>query len=130
MLAGQTDWVRDVAWTPNVSPPHEYFATASQDRTVLVWTKDAPGALYVEAALDPAAAPGAILLQPGKFPDADWLGLRSLAGNIFAVSFRGEKVLLWKENLKRVLHGHPTRSSGRRGMSGGMPSGSRWASGV
>ena len=108
MLAGNTDWVRDVAWAPNVGLPRAYLATASQDRTVLVWTKDAPGAPWVKTALDPAAAgaaaaaPGAAPPQPGKFPDVVWRVSWSLAGNILAVSCGDGKVTLWKENLKGV----------------------------
>lgn len=120
VLTGHTDWVRDVAWAPNVGLPRAYLATASQDRTVLVWTKDAPGAPWVKTALDPAAASvggagagagagagtgagtGATPAQPGKFPDVVWRVSWSLAGNILAVSCGDGKVTLWKENLKGV----------------------------
>ena len=30
MLEGHTDWVRDVAWAPNIGLPRSYIATASQ----------------------------------------------------------------------------------------------------
>ncbi|KIK21951.1 hypothetical protein PISMIDRAFT_532766 [Pisolithus microcarpus 441] len=43
-LEGHTDWVRDVAWAPNIGLPRSYIATASQDKTVLIWTKDSPTA--------------------------------------------------------------------------------------
>lgn len=33
-LTGHTDWVRDVAWAPNIGLPGEYIATASQVRVV------------------------------------------------------------------------------------------------
>lgn len=41
-LEGHTDWVRDVAWSPS-NTIRPYIATASQDRTVLIWTQDKDG---------------------------------------------------------------------------------------
>ena len=32
VLEGHTDWVRDVAWAPNIGLPRSYIATASQVR--------------------------------------------------------------------------------------------------
>lgn len=34
ILEGHTDWVRDVAWAPNIGLPRSYIATASQVRRV------------------------------------------------------------------------------------------------
>jgi protein transport protein SEC13 len=97
VLEGHADWVRDVAWAPHIGLPRAYLATASQDKTVLVWTKDAPGAPWVRTALDPSAgAPGA----DGRFPDVVWRVSWSLAGNVLAVSCGDGKVTLWKENLR------------------------------
>lgn len=111
-LAGHTDWVRDVAWAPNIGLPRAYMATASQDRTVLIWTKDSPEKPWVKTPLDPSslgtsATPGAPTAAtpsaaPGKFPDVVWRVSWSLAGNILAVSCGDGKVSLWKENLKGV----------------------------
>jgi WD40 repeat protein len=36
-LPGHTDWVRDVAWSPTVLSK-SYIASASQDKTVRIWT--------------------------------------------------------------------------------------------
>lgn len=36
VLEGHTDWVRDVAWAPNIGLPRSYIATASQVRFNLV----------------------------------------------------------------------------------------------
>jgi protein transport protein SEC13 len=36
-LPGHTDWVRDVAWSPTVLSK-SYIASASQDKTVKIWT--------------------------------------------------------------------------------------------
>lgn len=112
-LEGHTDWVRDVAWAPNIGLPRSYIATASQDRTVLIWTKDAPGAPWVKTALDPsssivsptgtgASGPGAAAVPAGKFPDVVWRVSWSLAGNLLAVSCGDGKVTLWKENLRGI----------------------------
>ncbi|PIL30777.1 transporter [Ganoderma sinense ZZ0214-1] len=108
VLEGHQDWVRDVAWAPNIGLPRSYIATASQDKTVLIWTKDAPTAPWAKMALDPSsmsvpAAPGAAAAAPaGKFPDVVWRVSWSLSGNILAVSCGDGKVTLWKENLKGV----------------------------
>jgi protein transport protein SEC13 len=105
VLEGHTDWVRDVAWAPNIGLPRSYIATASQDRTVLIWTKDSPTSPWVKTALDPSStytSSGGAPLPPGKFPDVVWRVSWSLAGNLLAVSCGDGKVTLWKENLKGV----------------------------
>ncbi|KAI5958331.1 SEC13 [Candida theae] len=84
-LEGHTDWVRDVAWAPSLRP---YIATASQDRTVLIWTQDKDGKWQKQP------------LTEEKFPDVCWRCSWSLSGNILAVSGGDNKVTLWKENLK------------------------------
>ncbi|KAK7047620.1 GTPase-activating protein S13 [Paramarasmius palmivorus] len=110
VLEGHADWVRDVAWAPNIGLPRSYIATASQDKTVLIWTKDTPTSQWVKTALDPSSAltspiPGAptpATSPAGKFPDVVWRVSWSLAGNLLAVSCGDGKVTLWKENLKGV----------------------------
>jgi len=104
ILDGHTDWVRDVAWAPNIGLPRTYIATASQDKTVLIWTKDSPQAPWTKTALDPSpnSSAGSLNATPGKFPDVVWRVSWSLAGNILAVSCGDGKVTLWKENLKGV----------------------------
>ncbi|KAF9004643.1 vesicle budding-like protein [Cyathus striatus] len=89
VLEGHTDWVRDIAWAPNIGLPRSYIATASQDKTVLIWTKDGPGQPWNKMQLE-------------KFPDVVWGVSWSLAGNLLAVSCGDGKVSLWKENLKGV----------------------------
>ncbi|KAF9265012.1 WD40 repeat-like protein [Marasmius fiardii PR-910] len=110
VLEGHADWVRDVAWAPNIGLPRSYIATASQDKTVLIWTKDTPTSSWVKTTLDPASAltspvngaPPAAATPVGKFPDVVWRVSWSLAGNLLAVSCGDGKVTLWKENLKGV----------------------------
>lgn len=117
-LEGHTDWVRDVAWAPNIGLPRSYIATASQvsslpqvwcalitfqqDKTVLIWTKDSPTAPWVKTALDPSASTTAPTpaTASGKFLDVVWRVSWSVAGNILAVSCGDGKVTLWKENVQ------------------------------
>jgi protein transport protein SEC13 len=44
-LSGHTDWVRDVAWMPNLGLPCSTLASAGQDGKVLVWSesRELPG---------------------------------------------------------------------------------------
>jgi protein transport protein SEC13 len=49
-----TDWVRDVAWAPNIGLPRSYIA-ASQDTTVSIWTKDSPTSPWVKTPLGPSS---------------------------------------------------------------------------
>lgn len=86
-LEGHTDWVRDVSWSPSILI-RPYIATASQDRTVLIWTQDAQGKWQSQ------------LLTDEKFPDVCWRCSWSLSGNVLAVSGGDNKVSLWKENLQ------------------------------
>lgn len=86
-LEGHTDWVRDVAWSPSVLVK-SYIATASQDRTVLIWTQEGNGKWEKQ------------LLTEEKFPDVCWRCSWSLSGNILAVSGGDNKVSLWKESLQ------------------------------
>ncbi|KAG6897977.1 hypothetical protein C0992_007931 [Termitomyces sp. T32_za158] len=105
-LEGHADWVRDVAWAPNIGLPRSYIATASQDKTVLIWTKDSPTSPWVKTALDPSSTitspTSTVPLPAGKFPDVVWRVSWSLAGNLLAVSCGDGKVTLWKENLKGI----------------------------
>lgn len=104
-LEGHADWVRDVAWAPNIGLPKSYIATASQDKTVLIWTKDTATSPWVKTALDPSSAlasPSSSSGASSKFPDVVWRVSWSLAGNLLAVSCGDGKVTLWKENLKGI----------------------------
>lgn len=87
-LKGHTDWVRDVSWSPSVLSK-SYIASASQDRSVIIWTQEGIGAPWKQK-----------LLRSEKFPDVVWRVSWSLSGNVLAVSGGDNKVTLWKENLK------------------------------
>ena len=85
-LTGHTDWVRDVAWSPTLLQK-SYIASASQDKTVRIWTSD-PGTR------------GQWACKVLNFDAAVWRVSWSLSGNVLAVSGADNKVTLWKENLK------------------------------
>ncbi|KAK2030478.1 protein transporter sec-13 [Colletotrichum zoysiae] len=85
-LSGHTDWVRDVAWSPTVLQK-SYIASASQDKTVRIWTSD-------------ASSTGQWNCKVLTFDAAVWRVSWSLSGNVLAVSGGDNKVSLWKENLR------------------------------
>lgn len=85
-LTGHTDWVRDVAWSPTVLQK-SYIASASQDKTVRIWTSN-------------AASPDQWESKVLNFDVVLWRVSWSLSGNVLAVSGGDNKVSLWKENLR------------------------------
>ncbi|KAH8761822.1 transport protein-like protein SEC13 [Hyaloscypha sp. PMI_1271] len=85
-LTGHTDWVRDVAWSPTVLQK-SYIASASQDKTVRIWTSD-------------PSQPGVWNSKVIQFEVVLWRVSWSLSGNVLAVSSGDNKVTLWKENLR------------------------------
>ena len=85
-LTGHTDWVRDVAWSPTVLQK-SYIASASQDKTVRIWTSD-------------PSQPGVWNSKVINFEVVLWRVSWSLSGNVLAVSAGDNKVTLWKENLR------------------------------
>lgn len=85
-LTGHTDWVRDVAWSPIVLQK-SYIASASQDKTVRIWTSD-------------PTTPGQWNSTVLNFDVVLWRVSWSLSGNVLAVSGGDNKVSLWKENLR------------------------------
>lgn len=84
-LTGHTDWVRDVAWSPTVLQK-SYIASASQDKTVRIWTSEGGSGVWKSAVI-----PFEVVL---------WRVSWSLSGNVLAVSGGDNKVSLWKENLR------------------------------
>lgn len=88
-LEKHSDWVRDVAWAPNIGLPTNMIATCSQDKTVIIWTWDNNSKNWKEK-----------LLKSEPFTDVIWRVSWSASGNILAVSGGDNKVTLWKENLE------------------------------
>jgi protein transport protein SEC13 len=88
MPNGHADWARDVAWSPTMLSK-SYIASASQDRTVRIWTST-----------NPADASSWVLSKTLESEAVLWRVSWSLSGNILAVSGADNKVSLWKENLR------------------------------
>ncbi|MCJ1356331.1 MAG: GTPase-activating protein S13 [Icmadophila ericetorum] len=84
-LEGHTGWVRDVSWSPSILSK-SYIASASQDKTVRIWTADPLAQEWKSTIL--------------TFEAVLWRVSWSLSGNVLAVSGGDNKVSLWKENLK------------------------------
>ncbi|KAK9803752.1 hypothetical protein WJX73_001199 [Symbiochloris irregularis] len=82
-LLGHTDWVRDVAWGPNLGLPRSTIASAGQDGLALVWTEDASGAWTAT--------------QLCSLGEPVWRVSWSITGTILAVSDAKDNVTLWKE---------------------------------
>jgi len=83
-----TDWVRDVAWAPNIGLPTTTIASCSQDGTVVVWSR----------LLDDSTNSGWSKKVLPKFGDVVWRVSWSITGNILAVSGGDNRVTLWKES--------------------------------
>ena len=84
VLKGHTDWVRDVAWAPNLGMPRNTIASAGQDGQVLVWTQAEPHGAWTSTLL-------------GDFHTCVWRVSWSAFGNVLAVADGSNKVTLWKE---------------------------------
>lgn len=88
VLEGHTDWVRDVDWAPNIGLPKSYIASASQDKTVIIWVKEGNTPWKK------------IYLTEKPFQDVVWRVSWSLLGNILSVSCGDNHIYLYKETLK------------------------------
>ena len=89
-LQGHTDWVRDVAWSPSLLGK-SYIASASQDKTVRIWT--------LAAGLEPGDA-GNWQCQTLTFECVVWRVTWSPSGNVLAVAGGDNRVGLWKERVR------------------------------
>lgn len=79
-----TDWVRDVAWAPNLGLPKSTIASCSQDGKVIIWVAVKEGDRW----------DGKVLKDfGGPVFRVSW----SLTGNILAVADGTNNVTLWKE---------------------------------
>ncbi|KAG0557769.1 hypothetical protein KC19_11G156000 [Ceratodon purpureus] len=85
-LSKHVDWVRDVAWAPNLGLVRSTIASASQDGTVVIWTQAKDGDQWQPLTLN-------------DFKTPVWRVSWSLTGNILAVSDSSNKVTLWKEDV-------------------------------
>jgi len=82
-LEGHGDWIRDVAWAPNIGLPYDTLASCSQDKNVIIWTRTA-GTQFTKAATL-------------KFNAVVWRVSWSVTGNILAVSTANNEVSLYKD---------------------------------
>ncbi|EPZ32794.1 protein transport protein SEC13 [Rozella allomycis CSF55] len=85
-LEGHSDWVRDVAWSPNMGLNNEIIASCSQDKRVLIWTCENNTWKSKE-------------LKKDLFGDTVWRVSWSMTGHLLAVSSGDNKVSLWKQKL-------------------------------
>ncbi|KAG9440364.1 hypothetical protein H6P81_020529 [Aristolochia fimbriata] len=83
-LQKHNDWVRDVAWAPNLGLPKSTIASASQDGTVVIWTVAKEGDQWEGKVLN-------------DFKTPVWRVSWSLTGNLLAVADGNNNVTLWKE---------------------------------
>lgn len=83
-LQMHSDWVRDVAWAPNMGLPKSTIASCSQDGTVVIWTVAKEGDRWEGRVLH-------------DFKNPVWRVSWSLTGNILAVADGSNNVTLWKE---------------------------------
>lgn len=87
-LSGHTDWVRDVSWSPTILQK-SYIASASQDKTVRIWTS-------TPQQQEKGEWKSTVL----NFESVCWRVSWSPSGNVLAVSGGDNKVTLWRESLK------------------------------
>ncbi|KAH7833618.1 hypothetical protein Vadar_008114 [Vaccinium darrowii] len=83
-LQMHTNWVRDVAWAPNLGLPKSTIASASQDGRVIIWTVQTEGDQWN----------GKVLKD---FQTPVWRVSWSLTGNILVVADGNNNVTLWNE---------------------------------
>jgi len=85
-LGRHTNWVRDVAWAPNIGMPRSTIASASEDGKVFIWSQAADGGAWQAALLH-------------DFGCAVWSVSWSVSGGMLAVSDSNNQVTLWKETV-------------------------------
>merc|ERR1712065_98027 len=83
-LEHHTEWIRSVAWAPNVGLPTATIASAGQDGDIVVWSKDGSDSAWNKKVI-------------ATLPETPWSVSFSLTGNILAVAGTDGNVSLWKE---------------------------------
>uniref|UniRef100_H3GJ37 Uncharacterized protein n=1 Tax=Phytophthora ramorum TaxID=164328 RepID=H3GJ37_PHYRM len=83
-LYGHNDWVRDVAWAPNVGIPANVIASGSDDHTVRVWTQDEVDGEWESHVVHSFRAPVYRI---------SW----SLTGSVLSVAAGDDEVTFWKQ---------------------------------
>jgi len=83
-LSAHSNWVRDVAWAPNMGMPRSTIASASEDGKVLIWSQGSGGTSWQSKLLKDFGCPV-------------WRVSWSVSGGLLAVSDSNNEVSLWKE---------------------------------
>ena len=84
VLKKHEDWVRDVAWCPNMGLNGSIIASCGQDMKLYIWKREGEGSEWKCTSID-------------GFNDIVWRVSWSVTGHVLAVtSF--DKVSLWKES--------------------------------
>lgn len=83
-LLGHEDWVRDVAWAPNVGIPANIIASGSDDQTVRVWSQDEVDGDWKMHVIHTFRAPVYRI---------SW----SLTGTVLSVAAGDDEVTFWKQ---------------------------------
>ncbi|KAJ1500560.1 GTPase-activating protein S13 [Coelomomyces lativittatus] len=89
-LKGHEDWVRDVAFAPNLGVPTFYLASCGQDKCVYVWTK---------SLLPSSKSNGFVKTKVKQFQHVVWRVSWSLSGDRLAVASGDNKVSIWRETV-------------------------------
>ncbi|RLN92173.1 hypothetical protein BBJ28_00013316 [Nothophytophthora sp. Chile5] len=83
-LYGHNDWVRDVAWAPNVGIPANLIASGSDDHTVRVWSQDEADGEWEAHVMHTFRSPVYRI---------SW----SLTGSVLSVAAGDDEVTFWKQ---------------------------------
>lgn len=83
-LKQHSDWIRDVAWAPNIGLPYDTIATCSQDKTVIIWSNDS-GEWKATSTI--------------KLDAVAWRVSWSITANILCVSTADNLVSLFKQGV-------------------------------
>lgn len=83
-LFSHQDWVRDVAWAPNVGIPANMIASASDDHTVCVWSQDESEGEWKRQVMHTFDAP---------VYRVSW----SLTATVLSVAGADDQVTFWKQ---------------------------------
>ncbi|RKP03614.1 hypothetical protein CXG81DRAFT_29213 [Caulochytrium protostelioides] len=109
-LTAHTDWVRGVAWAPNMGLPVSLLASCGQDRCVLIWSQDRRTGTWSHAPL-----------RAEPFPDVVWNVSWSAMGNLLAVACGDNHVSLWKQDLQGEWTQLAPQAAAQAAAGAGMP---------
>ena len=114
-LEAHDDWIKDVAWAPNIGLPEEQIATCSTDHKVIIWSRNyldnensqnpnqqSKNSQAQENEIDTLETLNRKTWKPTVLPPFDeviWHVSWSLTGGILACSGGVDHVSLWKQDL-------------------------------